>query len=360
MQLVSFERRDGEFEDSDRAAPEMSSHESERSSAFAFEGLDFSTPGATRLGALLPNGPREGETVDLNRALAAKLAADDVGAPEAEADSLLPSDMLRFLQAGSRAQQSARSVMSWVREALSSYSSPDLMRAGIVLGRQQVRHCAPVAAPGKVIGVACNYGAHADEFGQVVPEEPVLFLKAPSSLIGPGQEIVLPRISQQVDYQGELAVVMGRSAHCVAEADALDYVGGYMAANDVTARNFQNLRDQHFIGKSCDSFAPTGPVLVTPDEIEDPQELDLATTVSGVTRQKARTSEMIFSVRELIAFASQLMTLAPGDILLTGTPSGAGAAADPQRWLQEGDVVDVEIGGIGRLRTYVRSEGGAE
>ena len=138
--------------------------------------------------------------------------------------------------------------------------------------------------------------------------------------------------------------------------EALEYVGGYTAANDVTARDFQNVRGQHFIGKSCDGFAPLGPVLVTPDEISDPQSLGLRTVVSGHLRQEAQTKEMIFSVAEIISFASRLMTLEPGDVLLTGTPSGVGAAASPPRWLADGDVVDVEVQHVGRLRNYVRSE----
>ena len=174
-------------------------------------------------------------------------------------------------------------------------------------------------------------------------------------MIGPGDEIVLPQASREVDYEGELAVVIGDSAREVDVVRALEHVAGYSAANDVSARDFQNTRGQHFIGKSCDSFAPMGHALVTADEVPDPQALELSTTVSGETRQKAHTSEMIFSVAEIIAFASKLMTLEPGDILLTGTPAGVGAAANPPRWLRDGDVVDVQISGIGRLRNYVRA-----
>ena len=238
---------------------------------------------------------------------------------------------------------------------LESYDAPDLVRAGVVLEARAAIHHAPVPHPGKILCVARNYRAHADERGQPHPEEPVLFLKASSALIGPGDEIVLPQASREVDYEGELAVVIGDSAREVDVVRALEHVAGYSAANDVSARDFQNTRGQHFIGKSCDSFAPMGPALVTADEVPDPQALELSTTVSGETRQKAHTSEMIFSVAEIIAFASKLMTLEPGDILLTGTPAGVGAAANPPRWLRDGDVVDVQISGIGRLRNYVRA-----
>ena len=353
MRLVSFGRRS---EDRTReSGSSFADHDSLRATSLGIDSLSLHGPGALRVGAILPAGPREGDTVDLNRALALKLAIDDVGAPEAEADSQLPSDMTRFLRLGERAQLAAARALAFACEMLESYDAPDLVRAGVVLEARAAIHHAPVPHPGKILCVARNYRAHADERGQPHPEEPVLFLKASSALIGPGDEIVLPQASREVDYEGELAVVIGDSAREVDVVRALEHVAGYSAANDVSARDFQNTRGQHFIGKSCDSFAPMGPALVTADEVPDPQALELSTTVSGETRQKAHTSEMIFSVAEIIAFASKLMTLEPGDILLTGTPAGVGAAANPPRWLRDGDVVDVQISGIGRLRNYVRA-----
>lgn len=353
MHLVTFERRASP----EHSMPAAATHDSLRAASLGFESLSIGRPGALRLGAIIATGPHQGDSVDLNRALAVKLAIDDAGAPEAEADSRIPTDMLRFLQGGERALDAARSTLDWVQHSLERYDSPDLLSAGVVVDRADALHRAPVPRPGKLLGVACNYQAHASERGQIeAPVEPVLFLKACTALTGPGDEIVLPRASQAVDYEGELAVVIGRSARHVPASEALQYVAGYTAANDVSARDFQNTRGQHFIGKSCDTFAPLGPVLVTADEIEDPQELDLRTVLSGEIRQKARTSEMIFPVCDVIAFASRLMTLEPGDVLLTGTPAGVGAAADPPRWLRDGDVVDVEIDVIGRLRNYVRSE----
>ncbi len=229
------------------------------------------------------------------------------------------------------------------------------MRVGVVLPRRHIRLRSPVPRPGKIIAVARNYPAHAAERGQAEPpEEPILFIKASSAVIGHGDEIVLPRASREVDYEGELAVVIGRTVRNVAESDAFRAVAGYTVANDVSARDFQGVRGQRFLGKSCDTFAPLGPVLVTSEELGDPQDLALRTTVSGEVRQDARTKEMCFPIARIIAFASKLMTLEPGDVLLTGTPSGVGAASDPPRWLRDGDVVDVEIDGIGRLRNYVR------
>ncbi|MCZ6464090.1 MAG: fumarylacetoacetate hydrolase family protein [Proteobacteria bacterium] len=350
MQLVTFERR----EDRDGGGDTQGSLSE---AALGFETLDWSGLRARRLGAVIPPGPRAGDIVDLNRALLVRLSFDDVGAPEAQADSLLPSDMVEFLRRGASARRAAEESFAWVLDSVERYDAPDLVRAGVALPSRSVHLCAPVPRPGKIIGVARNYASHALERGQrEPPEQPVLFIKSSSSVIGPGAEIVIPRASQQVDYEAELAVVIGSRARNVAVEEALGCVAGYTAANDVTARDFQNTRGQHFIGKSCDSFAPLGPVLLTADEVSDPQDLGLRCVVSGELRQDARTKEMIFPVSELISFASKLMTLEPGDVILTGTPAGVGAASDPPRWLHDGDVVDVEIDAIGRLRNYVRQE----
>jgi 2-keto-4-pentenoate hydratase/2-oxohepta-3-ene-1,7-dioic acid hydratase in catechol pathway len=187
-----------------------------------------------------------------------------------------------------------------------------------------------------------------------VPAEPALFLKAPSAVIGPEDEIRLPRASSRVDFEGELAVVIGARAHDVPASQAAACIAGYCVANDVTARDVQDDRGQRSIAKSCDSFAPLGPVLVTADEVPDPQDLALRTLVSGEVMQSAHTKEMLFGVAALLAFTSRLLTLEPGDVLLTGTPAGVGAARTPPRWLRDGDLVEVAIERVGRLRNYVR------
>jgi acylpyruvate hydrolase len=351
MQLVSFERREP---GSESVAPRRSMGER----GLGFEALEPMLTGARRLGALVPAGEHAGSVIDLNRALAVKLATEDVGAPEAEANSLLPYDALAFLAEGPPALDAARAALGFALAALERYDAPDLLRAGVVEPRRAVRLCAPVPRPGKIVGVARNYPAHAAERGAAAPSEPVLFLKAPSAVIGPEDEIALPAASAQVDFEGELAAVIGRRARDVTPADALDFVAGWCAANDVTARDFQNARGQHFIGKSCDTFAPLGPVLVTADEIENPQDLALRTLVSGELMQSSSTKEMIFPVAEVLAFASRLMTLEPGDVILTGTPAGVGAARTPPRFLRDGDVVEVAIERIGHLHNYVRAKAG--
>jgi 2-keto-4-pentenoate hydratase/2-oxohepta-3-ene-1,7-dioic acid hydratase in catechol pathway len=355
LHLVTFERREGR---ETRDATEREDDGQLRE--LATLGLDLSqsaSAGARRVGALLPPGPHGGDVVDLNRALAVLHALEDVGAPEAQADSLLPGDPLAFLRQLARALPAAQRALEFVAEASERYDAPDLLRAGVVLPRRTVRLAAPIPRPGKILAVARNYAAHAAELGAAAaPPEPVLFLKAPSSVIGPEDEIVLPKHSQAVDYEGELAVVIGRVARHLAEETALECVAGYTVANDVSARDYQNVRGQHFIGKSCDTFTPLGPSLVTQDEIPDPHDLSIRTALSGELVQLARTKEMIFPIARILTFASRLMTLEPGDILLTGTPAGVGMARNPPRYLREGDVVDVEIERIGRLRSFVTLE----
>jgi acylpyruvate hydrolase len=350
VQIVTFERRD----EAEARAPETSL----RDGALGFEALEPTAPGSRRLGSILATGPQAGAVVDLNRALAIRFAQEDGGAPEAEADSLLPADVLAFLRRWPGSLAAARSALEFTLDSLERYDAPDLVRAGAVLPRASVRLCAPVPRPGKIVGVARNYPSHAAERGSAaVGEAPVLFLKAPSAVIGPEDAIRLPRIAGRVDYEGELACVIGARAREVAESEALACVAGYCAANDVTARDIQDLRGQRSIAKSCDSFAPLGPVLVTADEVPDPQDLAIRTVLSGEVVQSGRTKEMLFGVAALVSFASQLMTLEPGDVILTGTPSGVGAARTPPRWLRDGDVVEVAIERVGRLRTYVRGPG---
>ena len=358
MHLVTFERRDAGVAGGESPRRPAASSLGE---SLGLSILDAGPPGVPRLGAWLQEGPGAGSIVDLNRALAIKLACEDVGAPEAEADSLLPAEMQAFLRSGRRSREAAREALEFTVRALERYDGPDVAHAGVVFPRGDVRLRAPVKRPGKIVGVARNYAAHAAEKDPALrPVEPVLFLKAPTTVIGPEDEITLPAATSHVDYEGELAVVMGKTTARIASAEALDFVAGYCVANDVTARDFQNARGQRFIGKSCDTFAPLGPALVTADELPDPQKLALRTIVSGEILQSGSTEEMLFSVAEIIAFTSRIMTLEPGDVILTGTPAGVGQARRPQRWLRDGDIVEVEIERLGRLRNLVRSEKGSD
>jgi 2-keto-4-pentenoate hydratase/2-oxohepta-3-ene-1,7-dioic acid hydratase in catechol pathway len=217
----------------------------------------------------------------------------------------------------------------------------------------------PVPDPDKIVCLGLNYRDHAEEAGLDLPSTPLLFAKYRNSLIGPADPIPLPANSAAVDYEAELAIVIGRRCKDVAAADALDCVAGAMALNDVSARDLQHATSQWMAGKAIDGFAPCGPALVLRDELGDPQDLPISTRVNGTTLQDANTSLMIFSVAETIAYVSSLMTLEVGDIIATGTPAGVGFARDPQVLLAPGDVVEVEIGGIGTLRNPVVAADGA-
>jgi len=208
----------------------------------------------------------------------------------------------------------------------------------------------PLVRPSKVVCVGLNYHDHARELGLALPEEPVLFLKPPSSVIGPGDAIVLPACSERVDYEAELAIVMGKSARFVTEAEALRHVFGYTCANDVTARDLQKKDGQWTRAKSFDSFCPVGPWIET--QVADERALTLRAVVNGEVRQQGNTADMIFPPARLISYISRVMTLLPGDVILTGTPAGIGP-------LREGDEVSIEIDGVGLLINPVASEGPA-
>jgi 2-keto-4-pentenoate hydratase/2-oxohepta-3-ene-1,7-dioic acid hydratase in catechol pathway len=215
----------------------------------------------------------------------------------------------------------------------------------------------PVPSPRVIWGVGLNYRDHAEETGRPLPEAPTLFVKSPSSVIAPGAPIVIPPHVTQPDYEGELAVVIGRQARDVSEADALDIVAGVTIGHDVSARDHQYTTGQWSWSKSFDSFCPLGPEVVSLDEIDITRGLAIETRVSGEVLQSSSTSQLVFSVPYLIAWISQGCTLEPGDIILTGTPAGVGAARKPPRWLVDGDVVDITIEGIGTLSNPVVRRG---
>jgi 2-keto-4-pentenoate hydratase/2-oxohepta-3-ene-1,7-dioic acid hydratase in catechol pathway len=216
----------------------------------------------------------------------------------------------------------------------------------------QPKLAAPVPDPEKVICIGLNYRDHAAESGMAIPKEPVVFSKFPTALIGPDQEIRLPKVSNEVDYEAELVVVIGREGRHIPKSQAMQYVAGYMPGHDVSARDWQLQKDakQWLLGKSFDTFAPAGPALVTADEVPDPHRLGIRFRLNGQTLQNSNTEQFIFRVDEVIAYLSQVMTLRPGDLIFTGTPPGVGAARKPPVYLKAGDVCEVEIDGLGCLR----------
>jgi 2-keto-4-pentenoate hydratase/2-oxohepta-3-ene-1,7-dioic acid hydratase in catechol pathway len=211
----------------------------------------------------------------------------------------------------------------------------------------------PIPDPDKILCIGLNYREHARESGLEVPAVPVVFAKFRNSLIGPGTAIELPAISQQVDYEGELAVVIGKSGKNIKVNEALTVVAGYSVLNDVSARDLQLQVSQWTIGKAIDTFAPMGPGLVPAYLVPDPQKLELITRVNGRVVQQTSTSDMIFSVSEIVAYLSRAITLEPGDIIATGTPAGVGFKREPALFLQAGDIVEVEISSIGLLSNPV-------
>ena len=211
-----------------------------------------------------------------------------------------------------------------------------------------VRLGPPLSRPSKIVCVGLNYVKHAAESGMDIPEEPVLFFKASSAIVGPNDPIVIPKGSEKTDWEVELAVVIGKKASYVTEEDAFDHIAGYVLHNDVSERAYQLERSGQWVkGKSCDTFAPIGPFIATPDEIGNPNNLNLWLKLNGEEMQNSSTSDFIFNIQHVVSYISQFMTLLPGDIISTGTPFGVGLGLTPPRYLKEGDVVELGIEGLG-------------
>ena len=209
----------------------------------------------------------------------------------------------------------------------------------------------PLMRPSKIVCVGLNYAEHAAESGMDIPEEPVLFFKATSAIVGPNDPIIIPKGSEKTDWEVELAIVVGKKASYVSEKDALNHVAGYVLHNDVSERAFQLERSGQWVkGKSCDTFAPIGPFIATPDEIGDPNNLNLWLTLNGEEMQNSSTSDFIFNIQYVVSYISQYMTLLPGDIISTGTPFGVGLGLKPPRYLKDRDVVELGIEGLGTSR----------
>jgi 2-keto-4-pentenoate hydratase/2-oxohepta-3-ene-1,7-dioic acid hydratase in catechol pathway len=248
----------------------------------------------------------------------------------------LPHTMLEFLQSGEAGIQIAKDVLGEARGDIALDS---------------VKLLSPIPNPSKVIAIGLNYMDHIREANIGIPELATMFCKYPSSIIGNQAEICWSAgLTQQVDYEAELALVIGKTARNVSEAEAYDYIAGYMNCNDVSARDLQfRPGDQWLRGKCLDSFCPLGPYLVTRDEINDPHELSIKCELNGQLMQDSNTSEMVYRIPYLIEYLSQAFTLLPGDVIATGTPHGVGAFRQPPIWLKQGDVVTVKIDGLGAL-----------
>jgi 2,4-didehydro-3-deoxy-L-rhamnonate hydrolase len=217
----------------------------------------------------------------------------------------------------------------------------------------------PVKTPGKLICIGLNYRKHAEESGMAIPAEPVVFFKATSAIVGPYDEIIIPKNSVKTDWEVELAVVIGKKASYITEAEVPEHIAGYMVHNDVSERAFQIERGGQWVkGKSCDTFAPLGPWLVTSDEVADPNNLRLWLTVNGKKVQDGSTKDFIFNVQQVVSYLSQFMSLHPGDVISTGTPSGVGMGMKPPTYLKPGDIVELSVEGLGTATQHVRGYAG--
>lgn len=239
--------------------------------------------------------------------------------------------------------------------ALAELAKLDPQTLPAVSGSPRIGPC--VANVGKFICIGLNYADHAAESGLAVPSEPVVFMKASSAIVGPDDDVLIPRGSEKTDWEVELGIVIGRKAKYVSEAEAMDYVAGYCVAHDVSERAFQNERQGQWTkGKSCDTFGPIGPWMVTKDEIADPQQLGMWLKVNGETMQNGSTRTMVYQVAYLVSYLSQFMSLMPGDIISTGTPPGVGMGMKPQRFLRAGDVIELGIEGLGTQKQNVKAD----
>ena len=219
-----------------------------------------------------------------------------------------------------------------------------------------VRLGPPMTRPSKIVCVGLNYAQHAEEAGMTVPKEPVLFFKATSAIVGPNDDLIIPKQGEKTDWEVELAIVIGKKASYVSKADAFDHVAGYVLHNDYSERAFQIEREGQWCkGKGCDTFAPIGPFIATTDEIADPNNLNLWLKLNGETVQNSSTDDFIFNVQEVVSYISQFMTLLPGDIISTGTPFGVGLGFDPPKYLKPGDVVELGIEGLGSSKQTARA-----
>ncbi len=305
--------------------------------------VSFESPFGPRLGAVVAD-----RVVDLNASYAAYLReAGHERNAVARAGVELPPDATGFLELGAAAMERAQIAIDYA-----------LANGGLhlVLPLASLRLLPPVPNPPKIICLGLNYRDHAAEANLSLPSHPPLFAKYSSSLIGSGEPIRIPRVSDRVDYEAELVIVVGRRGRYVSEQAAMEYVAGYTMMNDVSVRDYQMHTSQWTAGKIFHRSTPLGPMLVTADEVPDPHCLEIELVLNGVTLQRSNTAQMVFKVPHILAYVSQICELEPGDLIATGTPAGVGFTRKPPIFLKPGDTVTVRISGLGELTNPVASE----
>ncbi|WHY78570.1 fumarylacetoacetate hydrolase family protein [Neobacillus sp. WH10] len=303
--------------------------------------VTFTHNGESRIAAI-----ENRKLIDLHAAFKTKLTSEGKLRAAQIAEAFVPKDMNGFLQGGTESLKLAKEAIAY---ALKNESSVQL-----IFEEDEVKMEAPVPSPGKIVCVGHNYREHILEMKRELPPYPLVFAKFANTVIGPQDDIPFYPISEQLDYEAEFAFVIGKRARNVTQEDALDYVAGYTIVNDVTYRDIQRRTLQWLQGKTVDGSAPMGPWLMTADELTDPSGLDIVLTVNGEKRQHSNTANLVFSVQYLVEFLSELMTLEPGDVILTGTPGGVGVAQNPQKFLKDGDLVRIEVDQVGVLENRVK------
>ncbi|GBG10902.1 5-carboxymethyl-2-hydroxymuconate isomerase [Paenibacillus agaridevorans] len=297
--------------------------------------LTFNQDGQLKLGIATPQG-----VLDVSQAI------DALGRQGAN----IPATVMEAITGGDDSIAKLRKLVDQALEASE--------RSALFLDETELTLGPCVTHPNKIICVGLNYRKHAEETNAPIPQFPILFNKFNNTLTGHGQDVALPKVSSKVDYEAELVIVIGKEAKYVDKDNALDYVFGYACVNDLSARDLQLRTSQWLTGKSCDGFSPLGPYLVTADETGNPNDLEIRCTVNGEIRQNSNTADMIFHCDEIVSYISHYMTLAPGDIILTGTPEGVvlGYPEEKQAWLKDGDIVTVEIEKLGKLTNRMVAE----
>ncbi|ARK29905.1 fumarylacetoacetate hydrolase family protein [Halalkalibacter krulwichiae] len=288
------------------------------------------------------------QVIDLNHAYVAMLEAQGQARAEKVAEALVPANTIEFVEGGDKSLEEAYKAIEFAQ-------TNEANNPKIVLNQEDVKIEAPILKPNKIICVGHNYREHILEMKRELPPYPVIFAKFNNAIIGPEDDIPYSPITEKLDYEAEFTFVISKQAKNVSKEEALDYVAGYTIVNDVTARDLQRRTLQWLQGKTLDGSAPMGPWLVTKDEIPNPHELEVVLTVNGEERQRSNTANLVFDVNYLVEFLSNIMTLEPGDVICTGTPGGVGVARDPQVFLQDEDIVRIEIDKIGALENKVKS-----
>jgi len=321
--------------------------------------LSMEQQGKVRIGTVV-----ERKIIDLNRLYTRYLKREE-GEKHAEqvSEQVFLPDMIELISKGRESLEKGREMVSYAEDIMREDEGKVLVKEKIIYSLRDELILAPIPTPRKnIVCLAVNYAAHLEEGAKargektVIPSDPIFFSKPPTSVTGSYSKVVKPRVTEELDYEVELAIIIGKGGKYISESKVKDHIFGYMAFNDFTARDLQRRHRQFLRGKGLDTFAPCGPFIVTKDQIRDPQDLELRLKVNGEIRQDSNTRNMIFKIPEIVNILSSGMTLEPGYIIATGTPAGGGSAMTPPRFLRPGDLVETSVERIGTMRNQIVSE----